>query len=68
MINIDLLSKETNNKEQYIEKILFENIAANTTVIVDYTDNEFKFVTVSSSESKFKVDNNGYIVLDTVES
>jgi len=46
------------------KKILFENIAANSTVIVDFANLEFVFKTVSSTDTTYRIDENGYIVLE----
>jgi ATP-dependent Clp protease ATP-binding subunit ClpA len=46
------------------KKILFENIATNSTVIVDFTNSEFVFKTVSSTDTTYRIDENGYIVLE----
>jgi ATP-dependent Clp protease ATP-binding subunit ClpA len=46
------------------KKILFENIATNSTVIVDFTNSAFVFKTVSSTDTTYRIDENGYIVLE----
>jgi ATP-dependent Clp protease ATP-binding subunit ClpA len=46
------------------KKILFENIATNSTVIVDFTNSTFVFKTVSSTDTTYRIDENGYIVLE----
>ena len=46
------------------KKILFENIATNSTVIVDFTNLAFVFKTVSSTDTTYRIDENGYIVLE----
>jgi hypothetical protein len=43
---------------------LFENIATNSTVIVDFTNSAFVFKTVSSTDTTYRIDENGYIVLE----
>jgi len=46
------------------KKILFENIVAGTTVIVDYCNNKFEFQTAETSNFQHRIDENGYIVLE----
>ena len=46
------------------KKILFENIAANSTVIVDFANSVFVFKTISSTDTTYRIDENGYIVLE----
>jgi ATP-dependent Clp protease ATP-binding subunit ClpA len=46
------------------KKLLFENILSGTTVVVDYTDKEFTFQPVETSNFKYRIDENGYIVLE----
>jgi ATP-dependent Clp protease ATP-binding subunit ClpA len=46
------------------KKILFENIVANSTVIVDFANSEFVFKTISSTDTTYRIDENGYIVLE----
>jgi ATP-dependent Clp protease ATP-binding subunit ClpA len=50
------------------KKILFERLAPNTTVTVDYRDNKLEFDIVSTQLSVIpSIDSNGYIVLDGVK-
>jgi ATP-dependent Clp protease ATP-binding subunit ClpA len=46
------------------KKILFENIVPGNTVVIDYTDKEFTFQPVETSNFKYRIDENGYIVLE----
>jgi ATP-dependent Clp protease ATP-binding subunit ClpA len=51
------------------KKILFENIPANTVIEVDWTENKFEFTAVDTFTANVPtVDENGYIVLDSVQS
>jgi ATP-dependent Clp protease ATP-binding subunit ClpA len=51
------------------KKILFDNVPANTTVEVDYTNEEFKFLAIEGQFPALPmIDSNGYIVLDSVQS
>jgi len=45
-------------------KILFENIANETTIIIDFKDNNFVFQPVDTSNFQHRIDNNGYIILE----
>jgi ATP-dependent Clp protease ATP-binding subunit ClpA len=46
------------------KKILFENIAPGTTIIVDFANKEFVFQPVETSNLQHRIDENGYIVLE----
>lgn len=46
------------------KKILFENILAGTTIIVDFCNNKFEFQTAETSTFQHRIDENGYIVLE----
>jgi ATP-dependent Clp protease ATP-binding subunit ClpA len=46
------------------KKILFENISAGTTIIVDFTNKEFIFQLVETSNFQHRIDDNGYIILE----
>jgi ATP-dependent Clp protease ATP-binding subunit ClpA len=46
------------------KKILFENLNEGTTIIVDYTNDEFNFQTVETSNFQHRIDENGYIILE----
>ena len=46
------------------KKILFENIATGSTVIIDYADSTFVFKTVAATDTTYRIDENGYIVLE----
>jgi ATP-dependent Clp protease ATP-binding subunit ClpA len=51
------------------KKILFENIPANTVIEVDWTEEKFEFTAVDTFTANVPtVDENGYIVLDSVQS
>jgi ATP-dependent Clp protease ATP-binding subunit ClpA len=51
------------------KKILFENIPANTVIEVDWTEEKFEFTAVDTFTANIPtVDENGYIVLDSVQS
>ena len=45
------------------KKILFENIMAGATIVVDYADDKFTFQPVAA-DFKHRIDENGYIVLE----
>ena len=45
------------------KKILFENIIAGATIVVNYVDNKFVFQPVAA-DFKHRIDENGYIVLE----
>jgi ATP-dependent Clp protease ATP-binding subunit ClpA len=45
------------------KKILFENIIAGATIVVDYADNKFTFQPVAA-DFKHRIDEHGYIVLE----
>jgi ATP-dependent Clp protease ATP-binding subunit ClpA len=46
------------------KKILFENIAAGTTIMIDCVNGEFKFQLIASADFIHRVDENGYIILE----
>ena len=46
------------------KKILFENIPANTTVVIDYQESALTFTPTSTAPHQVSVDNNGFIVLE----
>ena len=46
------------------KKILFENILPGNTVIVDFDSKDFAFKTVTSTDTTYRIDENGYIVLE----
>jgi ATP-dependent Clp protease ATP-binding subunit ClpA len=46
------------------KKILFENIISGNTVIVDFIDSAFTFKSVTSTDTTYRIDENGYIVLE----
>ncbi len=46
------------------KKILFENITEGTTIIVDFSIDQFEFQAVETSNFQHRVDENGYIVLE----
>jgi ATP-dependent Clp protease ATP-binding subunit ClpA len=46
------------------KKILFDNVSAGTTIIVDFTNKEFIFQPVETSNLQYRIDENGYIVLE----
>ena len=46
------------------KKILFETIAPASTVIIDFVDNAITFKTVASTDTTYRIDDNGYIVLE----
>jgi ATP-dependent Clp protease ATP-binding subunit ClpA len=46
------------------KKILFENISAGTTIIVDFANKEFVFQPVETSNFQHRIDDNGYIILE----
>jgi len=46
------------------KKILFENILAGNTVIVDFVEEAFTFKTVAATDTTYRIDENGYIVLE----
>ena len=51
------------------KKILFENIPANTVIEVDWTEEKFEFTAVDTFTANVPtVDENGYIVLESVQS
>ena len=60
------LQRKINNyiKVPLSKKILFEDILPGTTVIVDFTDSNFKFQTVETSNFQHRIDENGYIILE----
>jgi ATP-dependent Clp protease ATP-binding subunit ClpA len=46
------------------KKILFESILEGTTIIVDFCNNKFEFKTVETSNFHYRIDDNGYIILE----
>lgn len=46
------------------KKILFENVAPASTVVVDFTDGSFTFKIIEALDSSHRIDENGYIVLE----
>jgi ATP-dependent Clp protease ATP-binding subunit ClpA len=46
------------------KKILFEKIPAVSTVIVDFMNNDFIFKVVGATDTTYRIDENGYIVLE----
>jgi hypothetical protein len=54
----------TSIKVPLSKKILFENIASGTTIIVDFANKEFVFQPVETSNLQHRIDENGYIVLE----
>ena len=46
------------------KKILFDKIAPMSTVVIDYQDAEFTFQPIANTDSTFRIDENGYIVLE----
>lgn len=46
------------------KKILFEKIPAVSTIIVDFLNNEFIFKVVGATDTTYRIDENGYIVLE----
>jgi ATP-dependent Clp protease ATP-binding subunit ClpA len=47
------------------KKILFDKIAANTIIVADYIDKKFVFTTLAHNDSTYRIDENGYIILET---
>jgi hypothetical protein len=43
---------------------LFENILSGNTVIVDFVEEAFTFKTVAATDTTYRIDENGYIVLE----
>ena len=46
------------------KKILFEIVAPQSTVVVDFKDDEFVFSTIAATDTTYRIDENGYIVLE----
>jgi len=46
------------------KKIIFDRIERNNVIIVDYTNKEFTFHIKNSSDTTYRIDNNGYIILE----
>ena len=46
------------------KKILFEKIPALSTIIIDFKEKEFTFKAVPTSDTTYRIDENGYIVLE----
>lgn len=46
------------------KKILFEQLHAGTTVVVNFVNSEFVFNTIATSEATYTIDDNGYIILE----
>ncbi len=46
------------------KKILFENILPATTIIIDFSDKQFVFQPVETSNFQHRIDDNGYIILE----
>ena len=46
------------------KKLLFENILSGNTIVVDYAEKEFTFQPVETSNFKYRIDENGYIILE----
>lgn len=46
------------------KKILFESMLEGTTIIVDFCNNKFEFKTVETSNFHYRIDDNGYIILE----
>jgi ATP-dependent Clp protease ATP-binding subunit ClpA len=46
------------------KKILFDNIISGTTIIVDFSNKEFTFQPVETSNFQHRIDDNGYIILE----
>ena len=47
------------------KQILFDKIAANTIIVADYLDKKFVFTTLAHNDSTYRIDENGYIILET---
>lgn len=46
------------------KRILFDKIAPVSTVVIDFFNQEFTFQAISNTDSTFRIDENGYIVLE----
>ena len=46
------------------KRILFDKIAPVSTVVIDFSNQEFTFQAISNTDSTFRIDENGYIVLE----
>ena len=46
------------------KQILFDAIPASSTIVIDYNNNEFTFNPISSTDTTYRIDENGYIVLE----
>ena len=46
------------------KRILFDKIAPTSTVVIDFHDKEFTFQTIANTDTTFRIDENGYIVLE----
>ena len=46
------------------KKILFEIVAPQSTVVVDFKDDKFVFSTIAATDTTYRIDENGYIVLE----
>ena len=46
------------------KKILFDKIAPTSTVVIDFHNKEFTFQTIANTDTTFRIDENGYIVLE----
>ena len=47
------------------KQILFDKIATNTIIVADYLDKKFVFTTLAHNDSTHRIDENGYIILET---
>jgi ATP-dependent Clp protease ATP-binding subunit ClpA len=46
------------------KKILFEIVAPQSIIVVDHKDNEFTFTTMAATDTTYRIDDNGYIILE----
>ena len=46
------------------KRILFDKIAPVSTIIIDFHDKEFTFQPIANTDSTYRIDKNGYIVLE----
>lgn len=46
------------------KRILFDKIVPVSTVVIDFSNQEFTFQAISNTDSTFRIDENGYIVLE----
>ena len=46
------------------KRILFDKIAPVSTIIIDFHDKEFTFQPIANTDSTYRIDENGYIVLE----